>query len=103
MALAMMLGLSVFTPSITEARGCAAIIFEHRDYRGEYQCLQEGSYNVGDIEIGNDMLSSIKVRDGVTVYLYEHKNFRGKRVRVSQSYRYIGDSWNDRTSSIIVE
>lgn len=92
-----------FMPRNAEARHCAAIIYEHANYRGDYQCLQEGSYNLGDIEIGNDTLSSIKVSRGNTVILYEHKNFSGRKATVRRNYSFVGDRWNDIVSSIIVE
>ncbi|UJX39185.1 beta/gamma crystallin family protein [Desulfovibrio sp. JY] len=99
----MVAGLCVLIPNKSEAKRCAAIIYEHIDYGGSRQCLQEGSYNVDDLDIGNDMLSSIKVRDGNTVYLFEHKNYSGRRATVTSNHRYVGDRWNDITSSIIVE
>ena len=90
-------------PKNTRARSCAAIIYEHRNYGGRSQCLQVGSYNVNDLTLGNDSLSSVKVGKGRTVYLFEHKNFSGRKGALRKDASYIGDSWNDIVSSIIVE
>ncbi|MDD4700926.1 MAG: beta/gamma crystallin-related protein [Desulfovibrio sp.] len=94
---------SVLLPGDAFARSCAAIIYEHSNYGGASQCLQEGSYNLNELRIGNDKLSSIKVRKGNRVFLFEHKNFSGRKCLVDKSYTYIGGKWNDITSSIIVE
>lgn len=90
-------------PGSAQARDCAAIIYQHANYKGAAQCLQVGRYNVNNIEIGNDALSSIKVRQGNVVYLYEHSNFTGRRGVLTKDSSYVGDSWNDITSSIIVQ
>lgn len=95
--------LYALTPSTAWSRNCAAIIYEHANYKGAAQCLQEGSYNVGDLEIGNDQLSSLRVRDGNTVILFEHKNFSGRKASVSKNTPFVGERWNDIVSSIIVE
>lgn len=90
-------------PGKAEARLCAAIVYEHANYQGDHQCLQEGSYDLGDLTIGNDIISSIKVRQGNRVIVYQHKNFSGKRASVTRNVRYVGDQWNDSISSIVVE
>ena len=94
---------SVLLPGDAFARSCAAIIYEHANYGGASQCLQEGRYNLNNLRIGNDRLSSIKVRKGNRVIMFEHKNFSGRRSTVEKSYKFVGDRWNDIVSSIIVE
>ncbi|MDL2207964.1 hypothetical protein LJC09_05160 [Desulfovibrio sp. OttesenSCG-928-F20] len=102
-----LLGVAAFMvalmPGTAQARHCAAIIYEHANYEGAAQCLQEGSYNVGDLEIGNDALSSLKVSGGNVVILFEHSNYSGRSARVTGNKSYVGDKWNDTVSSIIVE
>ncbi|MGE4538618.1 MAG: peptidase inhibitor family I36 protein [Desulfovibrio sp.] len=100
---AMTVGMSMLVPKDAAARHCAAIIYEHANYQGQHQCLQEGSYNVGDLDIGNDTLSSIKVSSGNTVILFEHKNYSGRRSTITHDYKFVGERWNDIVSSIIVE
>lgn len=79
-----------------------ASIFKHFEYHGKTQRLTPGRYNIHDLIIGNDKLSSIKVPSGLKVTLYEHENFRGKcRVYFNDSPK-ISD-FNDKTSSIAVD
>lgn len=90
-------------PGYSEAGPCAAIIYEHANYQGAAQCLRGGRYNINDLEIGNDTLSSIQVSSGTVVILFEHSNYSGRSATVRSSLSYVGDSWNDIVSSIIVE
>jgi hypothetical protein len=36
------------------------------------------------------------------IVVYEHTNFGGASWRTNLNYSYVGDSWNDKVSSIIV-
>jgi Beta/Gamma crystallin len=56
----------------------------------------------GEITIGNDTLSSIKVPDGIVVRLYEHFHFQGKLIDIRTDTPETSLVWNDRTSSIRV-
>ena len=48
------------------------VIYEHANYQGENQSLSEGKYNLADINIGNDKLSSIRIPYGIKVtFRYE--------------------------------
>lgn len=79
----------------------AVIIFEHGSYRGKSQTLKPGRYDISNIEIGNDMLSSIKVPNGMYALLFEDGNFKGKTREVNKDEDFIVD-FNDLTSAIIV-
>lgn len=90
----------------SDASDCAAIIYLHANYEGTSQCLQPGSYDVDYLEnngIGNDQLSSIKVTPGHTITIYEHAGFGGESVALDADSEFVGDEWNDRVSSIVVE
>jgi len=100
---AMVFGMCICISSNAEAGHCAAIIYEHANYRGRYQCLQEGRYNVEDLTIGNDTLSSVRVSRGNIVHLYKHRDFSGRRGVLKKDSAFVGDSWNDIVSSIIVQ
>ena len=78
-------------------------IYEHENYQGKAQSLGVGSYNVNELTIGNDTLSSLKVPKGLVVTLYENANFYGKKMKITQDTPYVGDEFNDKTSSIKVE
>ncbi len=78
---------------------CAATIYVNGSYGGASQCLRAGNYRMADLTIGNDQVSSIKVRSGMKVTLYEHDQFGGA------SAAYTGDAsglgtFNDKTSSL---
>lgn len=78
------------------------IIYQDNGYSGVSQVLRPGLYNVGDLGIGNDTLSSLRVPFGWTVTVFSDSNFRGQ----SYAYRYDNATmvgFNDVASSIRVE
>jgi hypothetical protein len=79
-------------------------IYEHANYQGRSQSLPKGQYDnaLGQISIGNDTLSSIKVPAGLVARLYEHFLFRGAFIDVNSDTPAISAPWNDRVSSIVV-
>lgn len=87
-------GLYAFNPRVT--------IYEHVDYDGQSQELGIGSYNIRELSIGNDKLSSINIPDGVRVTLYEHADFKGNTFVLTENNPNV-DHFNERTSSILVE
>lgn len=48
----------------------------------------------------NDMVSSLQIRDGYKVILYEHRNYGGRSVTVSGNVDWIGEDFNDIVSSL---
>ncbi|MEB3826008.1 peptidase inhibitor family I36 protein, partial [Phormidium sp. CCY1219] len=80
-----------------------ATIYEHGNFQGASQELTEGSYNIASLKIGNDRLSSLRVPAGLKVTLYEHANFSGRSKVLTQDTSWVGDDFNDITSSIKVE
>jgi hypothetical protein len=79
-------------------------IFEHANFQGRSQELTEGQYDnqVGQISIGNDTLSSLKVSPGLVARLYEHSLFRGEFIEFKTDTPAVPLPWNDRASSIVV-
>ena len=80
----------------------AVRIYEHADYKGTYQTLPLGSYNMKQLSIGNDKLSSIKIPSGLVVTLFEHADFKGKMKTFIENTPYVGDDFNDITSGVLV-
>gem|GEM_PF-544299 len=78
-------------------------IFQHSNYLGKSQQLALGEYNTVDMSIGNDQLSSLKIPRGITVTLYTDPGFGGDVAVLTQSQSYIGDKFNDKISSLVVE
>jgi len=79
-------------------------IYEHANFQGRSQVLTKGQYDtaLGQISIGNDSLSSIKVSQGIVARLYEHFLFRGAFIDIRADTPAINTPWNDRASSIVV-
>ena len=80
-----------------------ATVYKHGDYGTPSQELGVGKYDINDLTIGNDQLSSLKVPEGLRVTLYEHGNFRGRRKTFTSDTSWVGDDFNDITSAIVVE
>jgi uncharacterized glyoxalase superfamily protein PhnB len=78
------------------------VIYEHANYEGRSQELVVG-YNAGPLEIGNDVLSSIRVPKGLRVTLYEHGPTVGRTLVLTEDTPWVGDDFNDITSNILVE
>ena len=78
------------------------IIFEHFNHVGKSQILQKGEYDVAQILIGDDTLSSALVPTGMKLRLYEHANFQGAFVDIREDTKAVNLDWNDRASSIVV-
>lgn len=79
------------------------IIFEHGSFAGNSQILRPGRYNVKDLSIGNDQLSSIKVPAGWKVTLFSDGNFAGRSVTLDRDTPSFKEAnFNDQTSSLIV-
>lgn len=79
------------------------VIYEDENFQGASSALDEGSYNVNSLGIGNDRLSSLKVLPGTKVTLYEHSEFSGRSKTFTQDASYVGNDFNDITSSLKVE
>jgi hypothetical protein len=80
------------------AKPCA-YLYQHRDYRGDRKRVERGARTryIGDL--WNDEVSSIKVRSGCVLNVYEHKGFRGAQKSFRGLVPYVGNWWNDRISS----
>lgn len=78
------------------------MIFVDRDYAGASQELDVGPHT--NLGIGNDALSSLRVPDGFKVTLFESGPSSSNRKMVCyENTPYVGDSANDRVTSVIVE
>ena len=98
-------------------RGPAAVFFEDAHHHGASIALDAGEEipDLGRVfsryNSWNDEISSINLREGVSVILYEHSHFRGRRIKLDHSTRRLSsarshfgsfENWNDRVSSIRV-
>jgi hypothetical protein len=79
------------------------VVYEHADYGGRSQVLDAGRYDVGQLTIGNDVISSVKVPLGWKVTLYLHAGFQAPTKVLTADTRVLPPDFNDQTSSIVVE
>lgn len=81
-----------------------AIAYEHPNYGGKKLELAVGKYDMNYLigKIGNDVISSLKVSAGYEVILYEDVGFRGAKKTFRSDVAWVGDDFNDKTSSIEV-
>lgn len=80
------------------------VIYAHANFQGASKALSEGRYfDVNSLGIGNDRLSSLRVPAGMQVTLYEHAHGLGRSKIFTQDTSYVGDDFNDITSSLKVE
>ncbi len=79
--------------------------YEHCNYEGRNWNLDVGDYSwVENAGIPNDLISSVKVPPGIQVTLYEHSNFDGRQlILTNDTPCLVGQSFNDHTSSIRVK
>lgn len=78
-------------------------VFQHTRYRGSYQELDVGEYDINDISIGNDVISSVKVPEGMLVILYQDRGLQGEVLGLDQNDNNLSlKDFNDKASSIVV-
>jgi hypothetical protein len=89
-------------PHTLTATNCAATAYADPNYTGTSTCLRVGSHRMADLGgVGNDRLSSIKVRPGMKVVLYEHDSYSGASATFTSDNSYTS-SFNDKASSVVV-
>jgi hypothetical protein len=80
----------------------AVVVYRDRDFRGGSQSLGPGRYDMGQLTVGNDGISSLQVPDGWTVTLYENEHFQGRSKTFTSDAPHVGDDFDDSTSSLVV-
>lgn len=90
---------------VKEVAGSApdAIVYTQAGLKGESQTLSVGRYDVGDLTIPNDSISSVVVRKRVRVTLYEHSGFSGRTAVLTANTDALGANMDSATSSVVVE
>lgn len=94
-----------------------ATVYQDINYGGYSRNLGEGSYDMTQLQelgIRNDDISSIKVKEGYEVVLYQHSSFGGETLTIpgdtsnSNDIGYLGNyntngvNWNDQVSSMVI-
>ena len=86
---------------VGELNDAQAILFQHGNFAGRAQLVGEGSTLQGDL-FANDAVSSVRVLPGATLVLFEHEGRGGRSKTFRASAGYVGDDFNDITSSALV-
>lgn len=89
--------------------GNVVIFYTDCNFQGQKSELKPGKYNINEMGIPNDSLSSVKVPKGIRVTLFEHANFEGRRLVLDADEPCLlnrtveGLNFNDQASSIFIE
>ena len=83
-----------------------ATFYSDIDYKGKAVDLPEGEFLLSKLQsygITNDDISSLKVKSGFKVVVYENDGFGGKSKLYTASTANMGSEWNKQVSSIKIE
>jgi hypothetical protein len=89
-------------PHSISLTNCAATLYADPSYTGTSQCLRAGNYRMAELKgVGNDKLSSIKVRAGMKITMYADDSFAGTSMVVTSDSASLG-TFNDKVSSLVI-
>ena len=92
--------IQTFSWPMTQAR---VTLFVNCPFSGTSVSLGLGDYNMNQIGLPNDSISSVRVPSGLRLVLFEHSNFEGASVAITDDAACLTDrGWNDRASSVRV-
>ena len=80
---------------------CAVTLYADANYGGASQCLRTGSFRMADLKVGNDNVSSVRVRSGMKVSLYENDQYAGMSAVLTGDAASL-PTMNNKTSSLVV-
>jgi len=81
----------------------APIFYTNINYGGTGYKLSAGQHNINSMKIPNDTLSSVRIPKGFIVKLFEHSDFKGRTISLTQDTANLDSlNFNRLTSSIIV-
>ena len=93
-------------PPSKHADNPVATFYSDIDYKGKAVDLPEGEFLLSSLQsygITNDDISSLKVKSGFKVVVYENDGFGGKSKSYTASTANMGSEWNKQVSSIKIE
>ena len=104
LSLSVLVSLALFPVKSVFASEAPITVYQNNQFEGQAQVLQVGTYNINQLTVGNDEISSLKVTPGYKVTLYKDADFSGdSMVFTSDSPNLDVNDFNDETSSIKVE
>ena len=81
----------------------AVTIYKHCGYGGRSVSRTSGSYDMDNIGMRNDDVSSVRVPKGMEIEIYEHAGFKGKSKKfTSDDDCFVNDGFNDIMSSYVI-
>jgi hypothetical protein len=93
--------IQTFSWPMTQAR---VTLFVDCPFVGTSVSLAPGNYNMNQIGLPNDSISSVRVPSGLQLVLFEHSDFAGASVVITSDAACLTDrGWNDRASSLRVQ
>jgi hypothetical protein len=101
--------LATSTFALASEQAWQVIVYEHANFQGKslVYSVHPGMCQRLEPELSkykmNDKLSSVKVGKNVAVRLFEHKNYSGQNLILSESVQSLSSyKFNDRVSSLVV-
>ncbi len=83
--------------------GSGVTIYNSSLYGGKHKSFSNGKYDVTQLGLGDNAISSVKVATGCRVILYQNSGFSGATKVLTGNWDGSStDPWNDQTSSIEV-
>lgn len=78
------------------------VLFADQNYEGASSRLEEGRYDLEQLGLANDSVTSVRVAPGYKVTLYSNRGFAGTSKTIITDTSFVAD-FNDATSSVVVE
>ncbi|MFJ3882431.1 hypothetical protein ACIPW5_33930 [Streptomyces sp. NPDC090077] len=91
---------TTFNPLVENA---AAAVFTEAQFKGQRQTLPVGRYDIGDLTVPDDSISSVLVPEGLKVTLFEDAGFSGASTVIETDTEAFGANLENKVSSVIVE
>jgi hypothetical protein len=87
-----------------EKRGDSTVtLYKHCGYGGRSVSRASGSYDMANIGMRNDDVSSVRVPKGMEIEIFEHGGFKGKSKKfTSDDDCFVNDGFNDILSSYVI-
>lgn len=82
--------------------GALAVIFQDSDWGGASTALGKGNWNLEQMGIPNDSLSSAVVAPGYQLILYRDRDWKGDTYAIKGDAGELPGNWNDQASSLTV-
>ncbi len=92
-------------PHTITITNCAVTLYSGTNYTGTSQCLTTGNFRMADLKagVGNDAVSSVKVRSDTKITLYKDDSFANTSYVVNGTNAATLGSFDNQASSVVVQ